>query len=120
MRTLPLTLLALACATAAHAAPKPMTAAQFQAVQSKRLMRLDGDGDGKISLAEWKAAPRGPNAAGDPAKRFAALDRDHSGLVEPAELNAQLGRQFARRDSNHDGQLAPAERLAKRRATPPS
>ena len=42
---------------------------------------LDGDGDGKVSLAEFVAA-------GGTAEQFAALDTDGSGYIDEAELMA--------------------------------
>lgn len=48
------------------------------------MAKLDGDGDGRVSLAEWTAAGRNQAA-------FIELDRDGSGLLEPTEAKARRG-----------------------------
>ncbi len=57
----------------------------------RRLDRLDSDGDGVLSAAEYRRSDR-------LARRFARIDRDRDGRITPDEL------------------LAAAERLRKRRA----
>jgi len=121
MKLLILTALtALAAAQAAAAQPRPvrgdanadgrLSQAEFQAVQTQRMMRMDVDGDGSIRLAEWTAGRRANG--GDPAKAFAALDRNRDGGVDAAELGAHSARRFARIDADRDGQLTTAERRA--------
>ena len=78
-------------------------------------MRLDGDGDGKISAAEWSARPVGPNAGAqgrDPAKAFARLDANKDGALDQAELGRVSDMAYGRLDADRDGKLTPAEQRA--------
>lgn len=118
-------LAALAFTSAATAQPRAargdanadgrLSQAEFQALQSQRMMRLAADGDGKISLAEWSADRRGPKTARDPAKGFAALDANRDGGIDAAEVQTVIGRRFARLDADRDGQLSTTERRANMR-----
>jgi Ca2+-binding EF-hand superfamily protein len=77
------------------------------------LDRMDADGDGRVSLAEYQAWM---------AYGFEAMDRDHDGVLSPAELpggrgapltreahRARLAAVFARQDRDRDGFLDAAE-----------
>lgn len=74
------------------------------------IAKLDADGDGALSAEELPLHPfRGPGGAGAPAKRalgglppfLAAADTDHDGKLELAELEAAFNQAAA----EHDGVL---------------
>ena len=80
------------------------------------LARMDADGDGRVSLAEYQAWM---------GYAFDAMDRDHDGVLSPAELpggrgaaltrdthRARLSATFARQDRNGDGILDATELAA--------
>jgi Ca2+-binding EF-hand superfamily protein len=70
--------------------------------------RLDADGDGKVTINEWK-----PKAE----KRFLSIDDDQNGTVTTAEIDASLKRSADRRkermltrlDQNKDGNITRDE-----------
>ena len=80
------------------------------------LARMDADGDGRVSLAEYQAWM---------GYGFDAMDRDHDGRLSPAELpggrgttltrdahRARLAAAFARQDRDRDGFLDARELAA--------
>ena len=82
------------------------------------LSRMDSDHDGRVALSEYQDWL---------SYAFDAMDRNHDGLLSPAELpggrgnplarsehRARLAAAFARQDRNHDGFLD-----ARELATPP-
>jgi Ca2+-binding EF-hand superfamily protein len=92
--------------------------AQAQSVQGTRdyLARMDADGDGRVSLAEYQAWM---------GYGFDAMDRDGDGVLSAAELpggrgapltreahRTRLAATFARQDRNGDGALDAAELAA--------
>jgi len=97
--------------TATVPAPTPagLTLAAFQARYQRRLLARDTDGDGKVSRAEFVAGAE--RAGGDPAARFARMDRNRDAALDPAEIGTVAARRFARLDADRDGVLTPAERL---------
>lgn len=97
----------------AAARPKTgLTLQDFTSRRERRVLAADTDGDGKVSRAEYiAAASRGK---GDPARRFARLDRNGDGVVDRQEIASLLARRFARLDTDHDGVLTPTERSAAR------
>ena len=50
----------------------------------------------------------------DPAQRFDAMDANHDGYLDQAEIRAALTRRFQRMDRNGDGVVTPDERAAGR------
>jgi Ca2+-binding EF-hand superfamily protein len=54
----------------------------FRDMNTKMFKRLDKDGDGRLSLAEFAAPPE---------KMFARLDRNHDGLITPDEMKPHFG-----------------------------
>jgi hypothetical protein len=80
------------------------------------LGRMDADGDGRVSLAEYQAWM---------GYGFDAMDRDHDGVLAAPELpggrgaplsrdahHARLAAAFARQDRNRDGVLDATELAA--------
>ncbi|PTQ13618.1 calcium-binding protein [Sphingomonas oleivorans] len=89
--------------------------------------RLDKDGNGQISQAEFMARPergeagewghrghhRGHGFAGfGRGDRFAAMDANKDGRVTLAEASARPLAMFDRADANKDGTVTPEERRA--------
>lgn len=104
-------LLVAACAVAAAFA----AAAQVRD-SAAYLARMDADGDGRVSLAEYQDWL---------SYAFDRMDRDHDGVLSPAEqpgghgtpitraeYRARLADTFRRQDCNHDGYLDARELAA--------
>lgn len=102
----------ISCALFASAQP---VAAQVQRT-SDYLSKMDGDGDGKVSLVEYQDWM---------SYAFDAMDRDHDDVLLPAELpggrgkpvsrvehRARLADRFRKQDLNHDGFLSARELAA--------
>lgn len=102
----------LACAAALIAAP---ATAQVTAT-GDYLARMDADHDGRVSLPEYQDWM---------SYAFDAMDRDHDGVLAPAELPGGRGKQltrsdhrarlaaaFVRQDRNGDGFLSASELAA--------
>jgi Ca2+-binding EF-hand superfamily protein len=77
------------------------------------LRRVDRDGDGRVSVAEYQFHM---------SFAFRQMDSNHDDILEPAEqlvpnakpltrieLDARMAAQFHRQDRNHDGYLNAAE-----------
>jgi Ca2+-binding EF-hand superfamily protein len=77
------------------------------------LHRVDSDGDGRVSLAEYQFHM---------SFAFRQMDRNNDAILEPeeqlvpnakpltrAELDARMAAQFRRQDRNHDGYLSATE-----------
>ncbi|UAJ11302.1 EF-hand domain-containing protein [Glacieibacterium megasporae] len=97
-------------APAGGAASGGVTLQQYVQRHERKLLAADTDGDGRVSRDEFLAAAKA--GKGDPAKRFARIDRNGDGMLDKAEIDAMLAKRFARLDSNGDGVLSPAERAA--------
>ena len=113
LTTLPLAFPACAqpASTAAGSGRAGLSLDLFVQRQTGRIMAADTDGDGKVSRAEVTATARNGR---DPSRRFDAMDGDHDGYLEPAEIQAALTRRFHRFDRDGDGLLTPDERMAGR------
>ncbi|MDI1252357.1 hypothetical protein [Thermomonas sp.] len=83
---------------------------------SEYLSKMDVDGDGKVSLAEYQDWM---------SYAFDAMDRDHDGVLAPAEQpggrgkpvsrvehRTRLAERFRKQDLNHDGFLSARELAA--------
>ncbi len=104
----------------AFALAPTVASAPFAATPADYLARMDADGDGRVSLAEYQAwMTRG----------FRAMDRNGDGILQDGELPpgmilrpsqprtldaflANLARAFARLDRDGDGHLDAAELAA--------
>lgn len=110
--------LVLAVALGIATAGADAFAAQAQSVRrtTDYLERMDADGDGRVSLAEYQAWM---------GYGFDAMDRDRDGALSPAELpggrgprltreahHARLAAVFARQDRDRDGFLNASELAA--------
>lgn len=99
------------------AAPRGgMTVEEFTARRERRMLAADTDGDGRVSRTEFLAAAVQGKGKGDPARRFAKLDRNGDGMIDRPEIAAMLAHRFARLDTDGDGSLSAAERSAARMA----
>jgi len=100
--------LMLACA--------PLAAGSYPQTPADYLRQMDGNGDGRVSLAEYVAYM---------SRGFHRMDTDGDGILEARELpggrgrpvtleswQANLRRQFHRLDRNHDGHLDARELAA--------
>ncbi|MEG8058593.1 signal transduction protein [Sphingomonas sp. 22L2VL55-3] len=83
---------------------------QFQQRRERKVMAADTSHDGRVSRAEFVAAIT--NGKGDPAKRFAHLDRNSDGFVDRPEIDTAASKRFHRLDINGDGRLTRKERKA--------
>ena len=98
-----------------------VTLAEFKAARSTQLMRLDADGDGKVSKTEFQA--RGAKAAeksgkapkGDGSRMFGMLDANADGFLDKAEMAKMAERRFGRMDADGDGSLSATELQAARK-----
>jgi len=86
------------------------TLQQFQQRQERKLLAADTDGDGKVSKAEFIAAAKA--GKGDPAARFAKLDRNGDGMLDRPEIDAMAAQRFRHLDANGDGVATAQERAA--------
>jgi len=95
--------------------------AEFKTARSTQMMRLDADGDGKVSKTEFQA--RGAKAAeksgkapkGDGSRMFSMLDANTDGFLDKAELAKMAERRFGRMDADGDGSLSATELQATRK-----
>ncbi|HZZ36301.1 MAG TPA: EF-hand domain-containing protein [Caulobacteraceae bacterium] len=94
-----------------------VSADEFQAAMSQRLMAADINGDGKVSKAEFEAiAAARPGGGGRATMFWSRLDADGDGFLSKAEIAKLSERRFARLDANHDGWLSAEELQAMRLA----
>lgn len=93
-----------------------LTLAEFQSMARERLMRADTSADGRISLEDWKARSAATKAKGDPARMFRRIDVNNDSFIDASEIDLLLKRRFDRIDANADGTLSQEELLARKAA----
>ncbi|MGV8922978.1 MAG: EF-hand domain-containing protein [Thermomonas sp.] len=107
----------LACALFAGAQPGFVLTASAQVQRtSEYLSKMDADGDGRVSLAEYQDWM---------SYAFDAMDRNHDGVLTPdeqpgsrgkpvsrSEHRTRLAERFRKQDLNHDGFLSARELAA--------
>lgn len=91
--------------------------AEFRTQRTGLIMTCDKDGDGKVLPAELAGVLKGRKDVAlatpeDGAQVFALLDTDKDGALTRPELEALVEKRFRMLDSNHDGFLDDAERKA--------
>lgn len=109
-----------------------VTLAEFKKMEAQRearmFARLDTNKDGKITQAEFDAAPRRESQAGQQAppaggrgRFFQMMDKNGDGAISKAEMEAMGQRRFDMADTNHDGWLSKGELIMMRqRRGPPA
>lgn len=129
MITLAAALLALSAgAAAAQAAPKADTngdgkvsLAEFKAARVATTLRADTNKDGKVSKAELeavaarRAAKGGGEGKGGGGRMFGMMDANNDGFLTHPEIEKMVERRFQRLDVNGDGSLSAAEMQAAKR-----
>lgn len=93
-----------------------LTAAQFEAASTQRLMAADTNRDGKVSKAEFEAMAQARGGGMPVALIWPRLDADGDGFLSRTEVAKLSAQRFARLDANHDGVLSADERQAMRQA----
>jgi Ca2+-binding EF-hand superfamily protein len=86
---------------------------EFMAGRDDWFTKLDGDGDGVISQAEFDEAIarlREEHGSKRHGPDFSKLDTDGDGSATRAEFDAAAERLFTRFDRNNDGILSPEDR----------
>lgn len=91
-----------------------VTLAEFKASRAGLLMRGDTNKDGKLSKAEAAAVTGGRGPGGPGGGMFAMLDANKDGYLSRAEIEQASERRFKTMDANKDGVLSAAEREAGR------
>ena len=81
---------------------------EFQARTNERFADQDADGDGVVTPAEM-VAERQQRAEERAAERIAEIDTDGDGAVSLEEMTAAGEERFARMDRNDNGSLEPRE-----------
>jgi hypothetical protein len=81
---------------------------EFQAGTSERFSTLDADGDGLVTPAEM-VAQRQRVAEERAAERMARIDTNEDGAVSLEEMTAASEARFAQMDRDDDGNLEPRE-----------
>ena len=80
-------------------------------VKKSTFARVDSNNDGTITLAEWKAVDRTPEAENN----FAAMDKNRNGRIsypefsDTADWKSALNDSFKSLDRDRDSHLAPSE-----------
>ena len=112
---MPRAALAIGVCMAMLAIAQPTPAQQWRST-GEYLRRIDGDGDGRVSQAEYVAWM---------SYGFEAMDRNRDGVLQPAEQpggrgkpltraehHANLLERFRKQDANRDGHLSAKELAA--------
>lgn len=98
-----------------------VTLAEFKSSRVAMMMRADANKDGKLSKAEMEAAASkraeagGKGGMGGGGRMFGMLDANKDGFLVGTEIATMAERRFSRMDVNGDGSLTPAEMQAGRK-----
>lgn len=98
-----------------------VTLAEFKSHRVAMMMRADANKDGKLSRAEMEAAAArraeagGKGGKGGGGRMFDMLDANKDGFLTAAEIEKMVERRFSRMDVNGDGALSAAEMKAGRK-----
>ncbi len=131
MKTIILATAALALtagASMAQGMPRPdangdgkVTLAEFRSSRVAMMMRADANKDGKLTRAEMEAAAAkraeagGKGGKGGGGRMFGMLDANRDGFLVASEIEKMVERRFSRMDVNGDGSLTTAEMQAGRK-----
>jgi len=86
--------------------------AEFDAARPDRFATADADGDGQVTAEEFQTAALAAieqRRLQRIAMMFDRLDADHDGVLTDEEAQAPAARMFARLDDNGDGLISPEE-----------
>ena len=87
--------------------------AEIKRKRDEAFAKLDTDGDGTITRAEFDERAKLPTIKDpDPKPFLAQFDKDKDGSISKDEFRAPTLANFERLDSNDDGALSTAERQA--------
>lgn len=98
-----------------------VTLAEFRASRVALMMRADANKDGKLTKAEMEAAAAkraeagGKGGKGGGGRMFGMLDANRDGFLVASEIEKMVERRFSRMDVNGDGALTTAEMQAGRK-----
>ena len=90
------------------------------AAAPKNLLKLDRNGDGKITAGEVMPRVESAPSPDDLAARLMEFDKTHKGYLTAADLPERMQGIFARGNANHDGRLTADElqKLGAQQSTP--
>lgn len=98
-----------------------VTLAEFKTSRVAMMMRADANKDGKLAKAEMEAAAArraeagGKEGKGGGGRMFGMLDANKDGFLVASEIEKMVERRFSRMDLNGDGSLTAAEMQAARK-----
>jgi Ca2+-binding EF-hand superfamily protein len=93
---------------------------EFRSARGAMMMRADANKDGRLTKAELEAGmaamrPGGGAAKGPgPGGMFGMMDANHDGFLSRPEIDRMLERRFQRIDVDRDGSLSAGEVAAMR------
>lgn len=97
-----------------------VTLAEFKAARVGMMMRADANRDGKLAKAEFETGMTTMRQAGaapkgpGPGVMFGMVDGDKDGFLSRPEVEKMLERRFRRIDVDRDGALSTSEMAAMR------
>lgn len=98
-----------------------VTLAEFKTSRVAMMMRADASKDGKLSKAEMeavggkRAGKGGEDGKGGSGRMFGMMDANRDGFLTASEIEKMVERRFSRMDVNGDGALSAAEMQAGRK-----
>ncbi len=98
-----------------------VTLAEFKTSRVAMMMRADASKDGKLSKAEMeavggkRAGKGGEDGKGGAGRMFGMMDANRDGFLTASEIEKMVERRFSRMDVNGDGALSAAEMQAGRK-----